>query len=58
MFMYMHAAKKHGIATVYAQSFKECNFQGFCGQLAICKIFILESSLAKLWLGSITEQDT
>ena len=58
MFMYMHAGKKHGIATVYAPSFKGCNFQGFCGQLTICKIFILESSLAKLRLGSIREQDT
>ena len=32
--------------TAYVQIFKRCNFQGFRGELAICKIFILEISLA------------
>ena len=40
--------KKQG--TVYIQIFKGCNFQGFRGQLAFREIFILEISLAKLWL--------
>ena len=44
--------------TVYLQIFEGCNFQYFCGQLAICEIFILEILLAKLWLTSIGEQDT
>ena len=44
--------------TVYIQIFEGCNFQGFHGQLAIHKIFILEILLAKLWLALIGEQDT
>ena len=43
--------------TVYIQIFEGCNFQGFCGRLGIRKIFILEISLAKIWLASIGEQD-
>ena len=39
--------------TVYVQIFEGCNFGGFCSQLAIHEIFILEISLAKLWLASI-----
>ena len=50
---------------MYIHNFKGCSFQGFCGQLAIHEIFILEISLAKVcehirkpWLGSVGEQES
>ena len=38
---------------VYVQIFEGCNFRDCHGQLAVHEIFILEISLAKLWLASI-----
>ena len=37
---------KSFLTIVYIQIFEGCNFRGFRGQLAFCKIFILEVSLA------------
>ena len=38
------------MCTEYIQIFKECNFQGFHGELAIRKIFTLEISLVNFEL--------
>ena len=42
--------------TIYVQIFKGSDFRDFCGQLAIREIFILEISLAKLWLVAISRR--
>ena len=39
---------------VYVQILERCNFQRFHGQLAFRKNFILEISLAKLWLSFLS----
>ena len=38
----------------YVQIFEGCDFQGFRDQLAFYEIFILEMSMAKLWLSCVS----
>ena len=38
----------------YVQIFEGCDFRGFRGQLAFYEIFILEMSMAKLWLSCVS----
>ena len=54
----MQRSRNLPYVTIYVQIFKVSNFQGFCGHLAMGKIFILKILLPKLLHASIGEKDT